>query len=765
MTRKQVIKSLSIAAAILGTSAITQVQADEAKNLTALTDNSTVIATVGASNEVTPEATKEAQLAVSSVQNQQTNEMPSSVNTLTSVLTNSQPVSSAAVSDTVSSSTAENHTTPSTDTEPKATSNNQNNGDASATSPEPATISIEKVASNIGKLNDSARALVQDAKLTEQEIADLTEEQIDALNNLKTSQNTSSGTKMTYKDFADIAKSLVDQDPRYAVPYFKAAAVQNMQAARTRSAQTNSVTDLDVWDSWAVQNPRTKLVENWNGYQLAVAMMGVPGKNDSHLYLLYNKFGDNNLQNWKNAGSIFGYGLDELDQQWSGSAILNSDGSVQLFYTKVDTRDHGKNHQKIASITLNLGHDSEKVWINSTENDQVIFEGDGYHYQTFDQWNATNRGADNIAMRDAHIVEEEDGSRYLVFEASTGTENYQGAHQIFDLSNYGGDSNFKVKSLLQILKNGDITSRATWANAAIGILKLNGDEKKPKVEKVYSPLITANMVSDEIERPSLVKLDGKYYLFAASRLNRGSNDDAWYAANTAVGDNVVMVGYVSDNLLGGYKPLNNSGVVLTASVPADWRTATYSYYAVPVKDYNDRILVTSYMTNRGEVAGKGNNATWGPSFLVQILPDGKTRVLAKMTEQGDWIWDDSSDSQAMVGDFESSRLPGEDFIVDWELIGYNLKEHSPFKETSPLPNNNPKTSESPKKLEDPKTPEATYTVDSFDAPSITKDTPVQSAAVLPATGSKNSSVSLVAGMMAIIGAIVTSFVYRGKHRN
>ncbi|WP_455468212.1 glycoside hydrolase family 68 protein [Streptococcus salivarius] len=765
MTRKQVIKSLSIAAAILGTSAITQVQADEAQNLTALTDNSTVIATVGASNEVTPEATKEAQLAVSGVQNQPTSEMLSSVNALTSVLTNSQPVSSAAVSDTVSSSTAENQTTPSTDTEPKATSNNQNNGDASAISPEPATISIEKVASNIGKLNDSARALVQDAKLTEQEIADLTEEQINALNNLKTPQNIPSGTKMTYKDFADIAKSLVDQDPRYAVPYFKAAAVQNMQAARTRSAQTNSVTDLDVWDSWAVQNPRTKLVENWNGYQLAVAMMGVPGKNDSHLYLLYNKFGDNSLQNWKNAGSIFGYGLDELDQQWSGSAILNSDGSVQLFYTKVDTRDHGKNHQKIASITLNLGHDSEKVWINSTENDQVIFEGDGYHYQTFDQWNATNRGADNIAMRDAHIVEEEDGSRYLVFEASTGTENYQGAHQIFDLSNYGGDSNFKVKSLLQILKNGDITSRATWANAAIGILKLNGDEKKPKVEKVYSPLITANMVSDEIERPSLVKLDGKYYLFAASRLNRGSNDDAWYAANTAVGDNVVMVGYVSDNLLGGYKPLNNSGVVLTASVPADWRTATYSYYAVPVKDYNDRILVTSYMTNRGEVAGKGNNATWGPSFLVQILPDGKTRVLAKMTEQGDWIWDDSSDSQAMVGDFESSRLPGEDFIVDWELIGYNLKEHSPFKETSPLPNNNPKTSESPKKLEDPKTPEVTYTVDSFDAPSITKDTPVQSAAVLPATGSKNSSVSLVAGMMAIIGSIVTSFVYRGKHRN
>lgn len=62
MTRKQVIKSLSIAAAILGTSAITQVQADEAQNLTALTDNSTVIATVGSSNEVTPELLKKRNL-------------------------------------------------------------------------------------------------------------------------------------------------------------------------------------------------------------------------------------------------------------------------------------------------------------------------------------------------------------------------------------------------------------------------------------------------------------------------------------------------------------------------------------------------------------------------------------------------------------------------------------------------------------------------------------------------------------------------------
>jgi levansucrase len=42
-------------------------------------------------------------------------------------------------------------------------------------------------------------------------------------------------------------------------------------------------------------------------------------------------------------------------------------------------------------------------------------------------------------------------------------------------------------------------------------------------------------------------------------------------------------------------------------------------------------LITSYITNRGEVAGKGMHATWAPSFLLQINPDNTTTVLAKMT--------------------------------------------------------------------------------------------------------------------------------------
>ena len=570
-------------------------------------------------------------------------------------------------------------------------------------------------------LNETAQKIVADAKLDK---SNLTDAQINALNKIVVDDQSPSGTKMTYKNFEDIANTLVAQDARYAIPYFNASQIKNMPAAYTRDAQTGEYADLDVWDSWPVQDAKTGQIINWNGYQLVVAMMGIPAENDSHLYLLYNKYSDNDFANWKNAGSIFGYNETPLRQEWSGSATVNSDGTLQLYYTLVDTSDNGLYDQKLASAVITLAHDDDNVSIASVDHDHVIFEGDGYHYQTYKQWRETNRGADNIAMRDAHIVQTDDGSRYLVFEASTGFENYQGEAQIFNWKNYGGDATYNTKSFFDVLGNEDIKSRASWANAAIGILKLNDNEKYPEVERVYTPLLTANMVSDEIERPNVVKLGDKYYLFAATRLNRGSNDYAWWNANYSVGDNVVMIGYVSDQLTGGYKPLNGSGVVLTASVPANWRTATYSYYAVPVEGYNDRVLVTAYMTNRGEVAGKGQNATWAPSFLVQINPDGTTKVLAKMTNQGDWIWDDSSENPEMMGTLETAALPGErEKPVDWDLIGYGLKPHMPAKPTEPT---NPNVPEVPTTPETPGNPEVPTTPETPSVPEVptTPETPV-----------------------------------------
>ncbi len=624
--------------------------------------------------------------------------------------------------------------------------------------------------SNKAELNGQIKDIVKESGV---DTSKLTDDQINELNKINFSKAAKSGTQLTYNDFKKIAKTLIEQDARYAVPFFNASKIKNMPAAKTLDAQTGKVEDLEIWDSWPVQDAKTGYVSNWNGYQLVIGMMGVPNTNDNHIYLLYNKYGDNNFNNWKNAGPIFGLGTPVI-QQWSGSATLNKDGSVQLYYTKVDTSDNNTNHQKLASATiyLNLEKAQDKISIAHVDNDHIVFEGDGYHYQTYDQWKKTNKGADNIAMRDAHVIDDEDGNRYLVFEASTGTENYQGANQIYQWVNYGGTNKDNLGDFFQILSNSDIKDRAKWSNAAIGIIKLNNDTKNPSVEKVYTPLISSPMVSDEIERPDVVRLGNKYYLFAATRLNRGSNDDAWMATNKAVGDNVAMIGYVSDNLTHGYVPLNESGVVLTASVPANWRTATYSYYAVPVEGRDDQLLITSYITNRGEVAGKGMHATWAPSFLIQINPDNTTTVLAKMTNQGDWIWDDSSENADMTGILEkdapnSAALPGEwGKPVDWDLIGgYNLKPHKPV--TPPDTPDIPDTPTTPDTPDTPDTPTTPNTPDTPRTPEV-PTTPVKKTtqSELPKAGAKDGIAAAILGAVSsMLGAIGLADISKRKRNN
>lgn len=570
---------------------------------------------------------------------------------------------------------------------------------------------------------------------------------------------------MTYNDLRNIGQAIIDQDPKYAIPYFNAKMIQNMPATFTRDAQTGKMEHLDVWDSWPVQDPVTGYVSNYKGYQLVIAMMGIPGENDNHIYLLYNKYGDNDFSHWRNAGSIFGYNENPDTQEWSGSAIVNNDGSIQLFYTLNDTSDFKLNDQQLATATLTLNVDDNGVSIKSVDNNHILFSGDGYHYQTYQQFaNGAGAGNDDYCLRDGHVVQLENGERYLVFEANTGTEDYQSDDQIFNWSNYGGDDSFNLKSFFKLLTHKDDRTLAGLANGAIGILKLTNNQINPEVDTVYSPLMSSLMVSDEVERPDIVKLGDKYYLFSATRVRRGADTELTAAANRTVGDNVAMIGYVSDSLMGPFKPLNKSGVVLTASVPANWRTSTYSYYAVPVEGHEDQVLVTSYMSNKGFAAGKGNYSTWAPSFLLQINPDNTTTVLARVTNQGDWIWDNSSQNDNMLGVLEkgainSAALPGEwGKAVDWDLIGgYGLKPHTPKDPGTP---DTPKTPDQPGTPEKPGTPDTPKTPDQPGTPKTPQTpttpekpgTPYDPAqpARLPQTGNANAKAAMGLGAATLL---------------
>ena len=525
---------------------------------------------------------------------------------------------------------------------------------------------------NYAKLNDTGKKIVA-AALREGSTLDLdklTDTQITALN--KMVLNKTEDNQYTLKDYDSITKKIVERDSSSQIPLFKGEKIVNMPGLdKVKDAETGEEATMDIWDSWPVQDPETGYVQNWNGYQLAVAMMGIPHKSDSHLYLLYNKYGDNNFANWKVAGSIFGYNNDPKTGQWSGSAMLNADGSIQLFYANVLAQE--SNNQRVATITVNIGENADGVYIKNTENDHILFIGDGTVYQNYEQWkNSENRGANNPQMRDGHVFKDSDGTYYLAFEAATGDlgDDPEGADNLYDWSRYGGNAAYNVSELFKLLNSTDMKTRAAVSNSAIGLLKLDmSDPKNPKVatdengkQVLYKPLVKTVLSGDEIERPDLIKLNGKYYLFVDARVNHASDTDFAVQTNIAVGDNVTMLGFVSDKVDGDYIPLNGDGLVLGASVPSTWRTATYSYYVVKInpanlksdkitvngvtydKDYfvNHVVLINSYMGNRGEIAGKGLNSTLGPSFLVLVDGD-KTTVLANSTtDQGVWDWNENS---------------------------------------------------------------------------------------------------------------------------
>ena len=67
------------------------------------------------------------------------------------------------------------------------------------------------------------------------------------------------------------------------------------------------------------------------------------------------------------------------------------------------------------------------------------------------------------------MVEEENGDRYLVFEANTGSDNYQGDNQVYNWTNYGGNDKFNVRNFLDYFDNDNDKALASAANGALGI--------------------------------------------------------------------------------------------------------------------------------------------------------------------------------------------------------------------------------------------------------------------------------------------------------
>ena len=432
---------------------------------------------------------------------------------------------------------------------------------------------------------------------------------------------------MTRSDMLKIPEQ--QKNPQFKVPQFDFSTIKNIESAKGIDNEGNPV-DLDVWDSWPLQNA-DGTVANYNGYNINFALAGDPEKGgDTFIYMFYQKIGDTSVDSWKNAGRVFKPTdkdvpndpfLKNQAEEWSGSATLTVDGKVRLFYTDRDSWAPDSGHygkQTLTTAQVNLSEpDVDTLKIDGVGDYKSIFDGaDGKMYQNVLQSVGVDK--DNHTFRDPHYVEE-NGHKYLVFEANTGTEDgYQGEESLYNSAYYGPSNAFfqtEKNKLLQSAKK----DYASVANGALGIIELNDDYT---LKKVMKPLITSNTITDEIERANVFKMNGKWYLFTDSRGSKMTID--------GIGDkDVYMLGFEADSLTGQYKPLNGTGLVLNMNQDPMDPTFTYSHFAVPQPN-SDNVVITSYMTNRGFFADK--KSTFAPSFLMNIK-GSKTSVVPNSTLQ------------------------------------------------------------------------------------------------------------------------------------
>ncbi|MCC5467582.1 glycoside hydrolase family 68 protein [Pelosinus baikalensis] len=383
--------------------------------------------------------------------------------------------------------------------------------------------------------------------------------------------------------------------------------------------------EYHIWDSWFIMDQENEIAYI-EGYKIFIALgRKADGSTKPKLMYFYSK----DDLHYKAGGNVFEENLVPDSEEWSGSTIYRKDGKVQFFYT-VSKAFHDEetgtwqSDQFFATAILPITINENGVQLGKPTYHYKLAEPDGSLYQTVQQTiefskkfpcqhnlKSGNDLMDNYCFRDPHYFHDlKTDKHYLFFEACTGNE--------LDAENtikrdYIGRSTFEPDYQPTV---DDLNG-----NGCIGVAEFTNDILTDCA--FHEPLLTANLVSDEIERINVIHKDGKYYLYTTCHGNKMS------IKGNDLENRDFLIGFYSDELFGKYVPLNGTGLVLTQkSHGPRWlgqetnHQYAYSYLVLPD---NTVISYASYSTlNEGEppVAIK----TAAPTIQLDIKGD-KTKII------------------------------------------------------------------------------------------------------------------------------------------
>ncbi|MDY0908570.1 glycoside hydrolase family 68 protein [Microbacterium sp. CFBP9034] len=320
-----------------------------------------------------------------------------------------------------------------------------------------------------------------------------------------------------------------------------------------------------VWDTWPLTDEKGNQYAI-NGQEVIFSLVADRslGFDERHVFAKIGYFfrpagipAEERPENggWTYGGLVFDEGVTgEIfeDQsfshqtQWSGSARVFKGGEVKLFFTDVAFyRDASgadvKPYDPRIALSVGKVH-ANKKGVKLSGFDQVtdLLQADGTYYQT---------GAQNpyFNFRDPFTFEDpaHPGETYMVFEGNTAMAREDAFCTDEDLGYRPGDPFAETADAVN-------ASGAAYQIANVGLAKATNDDLTEW--EFLPPILSANCVTDQTERPQFIFKDGKAYLFTITHRST-------FASGIDGPEGVY--GFVGDGIRSDFQPLNGgSGLAL-----------------------------------------------------------------------------------------------------------------------------------------------------------------------------------------------------------
>lgn len=336
-------------------------------------------------------------------------------------------------------------------------------------------------------------------------------------------------------------------------------------------------------DAWPLTNLNGDVVE-YKGWKILFSLTNSKefpyhdGRAFAHIGFYYSKDG----KSWIYGGNVFPEGASLGSRTWSGSAVIQGKNDITMFYTAVGVTgsvpDNADGRQSLASATGKIEADDKGVRFTGfgKETHNILAEPDGVMYQTWDQYQSAQPKTQFPGFRDPWVFKDpNDGKTYMVFHASKGGNPNENKCTAEDIGDVPADH--------------VVPEDSKYFVGEVGMAVAT--DKELKHWKLLPPLLTANCVSQELERPHFIFKDNKYYLFIDEHRHK-------YAPGLTGPDG--LYGFVGTSLRSKYQPLNGSSLVLAN--PAEANNQSFAFNIMP------NGLVQSFIMDRPSGVPGGNMA-------------------------------------------------------------------------------------------------------------------------------------------------------------